>query len=454
MSEVTQPTLERTLERMQLELASHLQADLGDFEAFEDNLHALLMNLGRLTSKTMLESMCRREPIEDEHGNWTIAVWSNLTLQTSFGKVTVRRPRYRRARNQPTRCPLSEAVGVIRRRWTPRAARVAGLALAELSLRRSYELLSELGGGSGSQAALQRLGVHLSDLWEERRREFEQTLMKEGSVPKQAAAAAISLDGVMLTLVGNDRAEQKAKAQAAGKSGKGVYGYKEASVGVVTFYDKRGKRIETRRYARMPESNKVATKDWLARYCAHLRGIRPGLTIVGIADGAPNNWSFLGELGVDVEVVDYYHAASHVHRIVQQCSESPNAVKTLARSKRLTTTLLEKSDGAKKVFTELRRLRRQAGQAPKKGAKTFFDLHKARMSYVSLRARNLPIGSGVTESTCRYVVVDRLRRTGMRWGLEGGQAILTLRSLKLSGEYERGFRLMRQAEADRTRRAA
>src|SRR5207247_1688705 len=48
----------------------------------------------------------------------------------------------------------------------------------------------------------------------------------------------------------------------------------------------------------------------------------------------------------------------------------------------------------------------------------------------------LPIASGVIEGACRYLVQDRMDRTGARWGLTGAEAVLRLRSLRASGDFD------------------
>ncbi len=51
----------------------------------------------------------------------------------------------------------------------------------------------------------------------------------------------------------------------------------------------------------------------------------------------------------------------------------------------------------------------------------------------------LPIGSGVTEAACKTVFAERLKRSGMTWGIAGGQVIVDLRVLVLSGVWERSY---------------
>ena len=47
------------------------------------------------------------------------------------------------------------------------------------------------------------------------------------------------------------------------------------------------------------------------------------------------------------------------------------------------------------------------------------------MGYAEAKDQGLPIGSGVVEATCKTLVTERLKRSGMRWSERGGQAILT-----------------------------
>ena len=52
-----------------------------------------------------------------------------------------------------------------------------------------------------------------------------------------------------------------------------------------------------------------------------------------------------------------------------------------------------------------------------------------RLDYAELAARNIPIGSGVTEAACKALVKQRLGGSGMRWKERGAAAVLSLRCL-------------------------
>ena len=51
-------------------------------------------------------------------------------------------------------------------------------------------------------------------------------------------------------------------------------------------------------------------------------------------------------------------------------------------------------------------------------------------------AAGLPIATGVVEGACRYVVKDRCEVTGAHWTVPGAEAVLRLRSLRASGDFE------------------
>jgi hypothetical protein len=55
------------------------------------------------------------------------------------------------------------------------------------------------------------------------------------------------------------------------------------------------------------------------------------------------------------------------------------------------------------------------------------------MRYRHYGSQRLPIGSGITEAACKTVFTQRLKRSGMSWTVSGGQVIVDLRVIWLSG---------------------
>jgi len=65
-------------------------------------------------------------------------------------------------------------------------------------------------------------------------------------------------------------------------------------------------------------------------------------------------------------------------------------------------------------------------------------------------ADGLPIATGVIEGACRYLVQDRMGRTGARWSLQGAEATLRLRALRTSGDFEDYWAFHLAKEHERT----
>ena len=66
----------------------------------------------------------------------------------------------------------------------------------------------------------------------------------------------------------------------------------------------------------------------------------------------------------------------------------------------------------------------------------YFTKNRDRMRYDEYLRRGYPIASGVIEGACRHLVKDRLERTGMSWTPTGAQALLHLRAIATSQQWE------------------
>lgn len=72
------------------------------------------------------------------------------------------------------------------------------------------------------------------------------------------------------------------------------------------------------------------------------------------------------------------------------------------------------------------------------------------LHYDRALADGLPIATGVIEGACRYLVQDRMGRTGARWSLTGAEAILRLRALRTSGDFDDYWQFHLAQEHQRT----
>jgi hypothetical protein len=71
------------------------------------------------------------------------------------------------------------------------------------------------------------------------------------------------------------------------------------------------------------------------------------------------------------------------------------------------------------------------------------------LHYDEYLAAGLPIATGVIEGACRHLIKDRMDITGACWGLESAEAVLKLRSLRSSGDFEEYWVFHEYAELGR-----
>ena len=76
--------------------------------------------------------------------------------------------------------------------------------------------------------------------------------------------------------------------------------------------------------------------------------------------------------------------------------------------------------------------------------------HSQYLRYDHYLARGLPIATGVIEGACRHLVKDRMDVTGARWSLAGAEAVLRLRALRSSGDFDQYWRFHEHCEYQRT----
>ena len=413
-------------------------------EAFEQELHRLFVAAEREALGQELARFDLDVPtIEVEGERYHRVLRCATTYTRAVGPVRVARSLYRRPHSGHALCPLELRAGIIEGSWTPWAAKQATWVVAHLTPKEGEELFDLLGNMTPSKSTLDRLPKALSVHWEAHRPHFEATLRHQEAIPDEAVAMAVSLDGVMAPMKDGQRQAKRQQARAKGQSPSGPAGYQEVGCATVSYYDRHGERLCTRRMARMPEGNKATLKSQLTAEVMGALIRRPDLRVVKVADGAPDNWSYLAAtLPVGEEVLDFYHAATHLGDALG-AAYGEGTLQSQERMETLSEVLRDAPDGVDTVIGALCRLRtRYPHRQAIHKALSYFREHRHRMRYGALRAQHLPIGSGVVEAACKTLVSQRLKRSGMRWRTAGGQAILTFRALCQSERFERAWPLL------------
>jgi hypothetical protein len=171
--------------------------------------------------------------------------------------------------------------------------------------------------------------------------------------------------------------------------------------------------------------------------------------VVCVMDGDPSLWKLKQTyLPHAVGILDIYHVMEKLWKAAY-CFHPESSAEAEQFVSRYLKMLLQGNVGS--VIGVFRRFLKRLSSKPTKKKDLrdvirYFDTHREAMRYDEYLAAGYPIGSGVVEGACRHVVSDRLEQTGMRWEIEGAQAILNLRTTKLNGEWDHFIEYRIQAE--------
>jgi hypothetical protein len=144
-----------------------------------------------------------------------------------------------------------------------------------------------------------------------------------------------------------------------------------------------------------------------------------------------------------VRIVDWYHAAEHLHD-ASKAAVADDESKQIALAEKLKSLLWEGKFDA--LMSELTVLSSQAGDPPESATESdprkvlkrtagYFASRRDQMDYARYRQQGWPIGSGVTESGVKQFN-KRVKGTEQFWKPKGAESILALRSAWLNEETE------------------
>ncbi len=214
----------------------------------------------------------------------------------------------------------------------------------------------------------------------------------------------------------------------------GESNWREAMCGTFSLYDKDGERIHTIYIANAPEYGKESFKKRFDNEAEIIKKKFPKAEIIGVADGAKENWKLLDNY-TDLNTLDYYHATEYL-------SYASRGVHPRSKPKReawfqgACKTLKNIKDGAKFLLEEIKELKtKKLSPSIKNGVEstiTYFTNNLNRMNYKDSIDKNLPIGSGVIESACKIIVKQRVCISGANWSEYGAKRFLPVRAICLT----------------------
>lgn len=160
------------------------------------------------------------------------------------------------------------------------------------------------------------------------------------------------------------------------------------------------------------------------------------------------------KVGVEVTIVlDIVHALEYLWCAAYAFHEDGTSEAELWVEHQLVKLLSGRSGG--EIAKSMRLMAKRHGlnataARPVEKAAVYLVKHTRLLHYDRALADGLPIATGVIEGACRYLVQDRMGRTGARWSLTGAEAILRLRALRTSGDFDDYWQFHLAKENERT----
>jgi gluconate kinase len=158
--------------------------------------------------------------------------------------------------------------------------------------------------------------------------------------------------------------------------------------------------------------------------------------VVVIGDGAHWIWNLCDELFPDaVYILDYFHMAEHIHDYAKSIFPINDETR-ISWAKTLATQI---RNGEYQEALEVVRASATNEGLVDKAAKleNYLENNKDKIQYKLFEDKDYYIGSGMIEGGNKVVIQKRMKQCGMRWSVQGGQCIASLRAKKESRQWNK-----------------
>jgi len=158
--------------------------------------------------------------------------------------------------------------------------------------------------------------------------------------------------------------------------------------------------------------------------------------VVFLADGAKSNWEIQKtNFPEAIPILDFYHATEH---LAAYCTLLKDPNKGQRRYSGWAKMLLDGE--VLQVIAEMKEALKETSNRSE-GVKeiNYYLNNRDRMKYKEYRDKGYPIGSGIVEGACKFVIGKRFKGSGMRWKKADNEKVLKVRLAKLNGLLPRYF---------------
>jgi hypothetical protein len=349
----------------------------------------------------------------------------------------------------PQVAPLDEALGVQPHQRTSGELQSLGCALAVFMPFATAARL--LGWYSGSTVSPRAVWCWVQAAGQRAMEQLHEQLqaLAQGHLPPEEPLAAelatapllMGADGVMVPF------------RPEGGSPRGKTAWHEVKVGVLARLGQH--RTRTGQVVpRLAHRRLVAVLGGLAALKARLwleavrQGILHASQVVWLSDGARGLWHLFEECftAYATGILDFYHAAQQLWKSAAAWLDGRTTQARRWFGWARHRLRHGQPDGVLADLAEALEVERlpDTTRDTLRTVAAYLERHREHIHYETYKALGLPLGSGMVESACKWLIQQRFKGVGMRWSEDGFNHLLHLRLAWVNGSFENLFQVQLQ----------
>jgi hypothetical protein len=283
------------------------------------------------------------------------------------------------------------------------------------------------------------------------RLEAQLAALAQGNLPDEEAMPTTTK--ALPLLLGADGVMAPFRPKAGSAKGKTVW--REVKVGILVRLGQRlpktGQQVsqltQRRLVAVLGDIDELNPRLWLE---AVRQGVLSSQRVVWLSDGGRGFWRLFEArfanaclTGNATGILDFYHAAQNLWKGAKAWLDGRTQ---RARDWFTTTRRLLRRGQTNEVLADIEAALTLEG-LPVSAYQTltnlynYLDKHRDHIDYAKFKELGLPIGSGIVESACKWLIQQRFKGVGMRWSEDGFNHLLHLRLAWVNGRFDDLFPL-------------